>query len=273
MKLNSYEINSLKDIKRWEKEKHGGIHKKILDISSKPVNYLVQKIGHQKFHRIETAIEQTITRLLFASSYTVRREKLLKRARQHGVIMESLAELGTCDLQLLDNLNRKHIRFHKSAGTIQGAILGLGGAVLSTADLTTLLVQDFHMVQEIAYNHAFDPNDAIEKEIILRIIEVGFGSSQIKFKALKEIEALAKIQHVRGTVVVDQKGVSVLGAKTLQDSIQSITINILLRLMRRAVPIVTVVVSAHSNYEIMAYSSKIARMVYRKRFLERKREL
>jgi len=273
MKLSPYETNSLKDIKRWEKERHGGIHKKILDVSSKPVNFIIEKIGHKRFKAIETALEKTITHLLFVSTFTLKSKKLLKRVQRHGIMVDSLSELSTCDLMLLDNLNTRHIRFHKSAGTLQGALLGLGGATTSAADLTTLLVQNFHMVQEIAYNYAFNPNDNIEKQIILRIIEVGFGSSEIKFKALKEIRALAKIQTKNGTVSIIQKGVSVVGAKALQESIEDITVNIILRLMRRSVPIVSVATSAHSNYEIMSNSGIIASMVYKRRFIERKNKL
>jgi len=43
MKLSKYEINSLKEIEKWEKAKHGGFHKKILDVTSKPVDYLIKK--------------------------------------------------------------------------------------------------------------------------------------------------------------------------------------------------------------------------------------
>ena len=72
----------------------------------------------------------------------------------------------------------------KKASAIQGAAAGLGGVLTATVDLTAVLVQDFHMIQEIAFCYGYDPNGIVEKEIILRIIEIGVGGSDIKFKAL-----------------------------------------------------------------------------------------
>ena len=129
------------------------------------------------------------------------------------------------------------------------------------------------MIQEISYCYGYEPNDIIEKEIILRIIQAALGGSDVKFKALEEIGALKKILSQKGqsdASDIAAKGVSVLGAKALEEAIQSIVVSLLGRLLRRALPIVAVLVSAHSNHEIIEHSGETAFMVYRKRFLERK---
>jgi len=48
VELNEYESKGLEEINKWEKEKHGGFHKKILDVISKPVDYIIKKIGTGK---------------------------------------------------------------------------------------------------------------------------------------------------------------------------------------------------------------------------------
>lgn len=271
MRLNAYESKSLKQIKKWEKEKHKGFHKKLLDAASKPVDYLIKKIGPERFKKFEDAIEKTVKNLIHTSKYTVDPRTLLKRAHDHGIKIKDLSELKICNLELLDNCNRKNINFHEKAAAIQGAVLGLGGALVAVADLTLILVQDFHMIQEIAFCYGYDPNDMIEKEIILRVIEAAIGDSKIKFKALREIESLKNIKKKRLKKRVSKKGVSLLGAKALEEYVEDLTVTLLVRLLPRALPVVSMAVSAHSNHEIMEHSGNTAFMVYRKRFIERKR--
>lgn len=273
MKLNRYERNSLEEISKWEKEKHRGFHKKILDATSKPVDYLTRKIGPKKLRALENTIEKTVKNLLYTATYTVNPEELIKRAHAHGIIIKDLSKLKRCDLSLLDNCNRKHINFHERASAIQGAAAGLGGVLVVTVDLTAVLVQAFHMIQEIAFCYGYDPNDIIEKAIILRIVEIGAGGSEIKFKALEEIELLRKIESETREKTTSKKGVTVLGSKALEEYVEHLTTNLLVRLVPRALPVVSMVVSAHSNHEIMEYSGQAAFMVYRKRFLERKKEM
>jgi len=272
VKLSEYEIKSLREIKKWEKEQHKGIHKKILDATSRPVDYVVRKIGPEKLRKFESAIEKTVKNLLSTATCTVDPEELIKRAHAHGVKIKSLSGLKKCDLALLDECNRKHIKFHERAGAIQGAAAGLGGILTATVDLTAVLIQDFHMIQEIVFCYGYEPNNIIEKEIILRIMEIGIGGSDIKFKALKEIDILKKIKN-KTEKKTTKKGVAVLGSKALEEYIEHLTASLIVRLVPRVLPVVSMVVSSHSNHEIMEHSGQAAFMVCRKRFIERKKKI
>lgn len=273
MKLSAFELKSMREIKKWEKEKHHGFHKKVLDVTSKPVEYLIEKIGSDKFTNFEKTVSATIQALLTTARYTIDPQVLIKRARDHGLMITSLSELKTCDLEILDKCNKENINFHEKAAAIQGAVLGLGGAFVAIADLTAVLVQDFHMLQEIAFCYSYDPNDLFEKEIILRVIEAAIGGSDVKFKALKEIEQLKRIKARKKKTKASKQGTSVLGSKALEEYVESLTVALLVRLIPRALPVISMVVSAHSNHEIMEHSGNTAFMVYRKRYIERKKEL
>lgn len=270
MKLTAYELKSLKEIEGWETERHHGFHKKILDVTSRPVDYLVQKIGPEKFRGFEKNVESTIRTLLTTATYTVDPQVLIKRAQDHGLNIQRLSQLKTCDLGVLDRCNRENINFHERAAAIQGAVLGLGGAFVAVADLTAVLIQDFHMIQEIAFCYSFNPNDRIEKEIILRVIEAGIGGSDVKFRCLKEIAQLKRIRARKRKIKAGEKGVSVLGAKALEEYVETLTVALLVRLIPRALPVISMVVSAHSNHEIMEHTGNAAFMIYRKRYIERK---
>ena len=63
------------------------------------------------------------------------------------------------------------------------------------------------------------------------------------------------------------------GVLALEEYIESLTVAMLVRLMPRTLPVVSIVVSAHSNHEIIEQSGETAFMVYRKRFIERKRDI
>ena len=273
MEISEFETISLKEITKWEKDKHKGFHKQVLDATSRPIDYLIGKIGPEKIKKFENAVEKTIKNLISASTYTVDPEELIKRAHAHGVMIKDLSELKKCDLKLLDECNRKQINFHEKAGAIQGAVAGLGGVLTATVDLTAILVQDFHMIQEIVFCYGYDPNDIIEKEIMLRIIEIGVGGSEIKFKALKEIGSLKRIKSKSPSQTTAKKGVSVLGSKALENYIEHLSAALIVRLVPRALPVVSMVVSAHSNHEIIEHSGQAAFMVYRKRFIERKKKI
>ncbi|MFC1734940.1 EcsC family protein [Candidatus Hydrogenedentota bacterium] len=273
MKLSEYEVKALEEIAKWEKTKYEGLHKRILDMTSKPVDAIIKKVGKKRFSVFEKAIGRTVRRLLDASTHTIEPEELVKRARSHGIMIKDIFEIRECDLELIDKCNRKNINFHEKAAAVQGAAAGLGGGLVATADITAVLIQDFHMIQEIAFCHAYDPNTTAEKQIILHIIEGALGGSEMKFEALEEIEALARVEDESDVDVTTRKGVPVLSAKALEDFIEHLASILIVRLVPRAIPILSMVVSAHSNHEIMEHSGNMAFMVYRKRFIERKRKL
>jgi len=275
MELTKYEKLSLMRVNKWEKEKYGGGRKRILDAVSKPVDYIIKKIGPDKFRYFESAIEAAANKMLYASTYSVNEKELIKRAHKNGIMIEDLSELKTVNFKLIDDCNKKHIKMHERASAVQGAVAGIGGALIAMADLTAILLQVFHLLQEIASCYAYDPNDIVEKNIILRIMEAGLGSSENKFKALQEIEMLKKIESHGEETQISKKMVSVLGAKTMKESIENLSVSLLTRLIPRTLPIplVTMAISAHSNHEIMEHTGEAAFMVYRKRFIERKMEL
>ncbi len=273
MTLSEYEQHALVEIKTWEKRGHRGFHKKFLDLISKPIGFIVDGVGHDRLKALEAAIATAIDRLLNASTYTVELDELVERAHSHGMMIKNVSELRACDLQVLDKCNRESINFHKRAATIQGAVAGLGGGLVATADITAVLIQDFHLIQEIAFCYAFDPGTPIEKQIVLRIIEGAIGASNIKRKALEEIEILSQLERAGDQNIIAEKNVSIVGSKALEEVAEHLAARFVVMLVPRTLPVISVAVSAHSNRELIEHSGEMAFMVYRKRFVERKMAL
>ena len=274
MKLTNYEKLSLIRINKWEERSHGSIEKKILDGVSKPIDYIMKKIGREKFNLFEKAIEAAVNKMMNVSTYSVNSKELLKRAHKNGIMIDDLSELITVNFKKLDDCNMKHIKFHGRASAAQGAVAGIAGPLAAPADLTAVLFQAFHLIQEIAFCYGYDPNGMVEKHILLRIMEVSIGSSESKFKALQEIETLTNIEKDVDQHQVSKKSVSIVSAKAVQEQIVTLSVGMITRMIPRAIPIplITMAISAHSDHEIMEHSGEAAFMVYRKRFIERKME-
>ncbi len=261
-----YEIRSLITIQQWEKERYTGIQKKFQDTISLPIDYMLKKIGEDKFSSIEKAIRILVEKMLYASRFTVDPQRIIQKASQHGVELKDISDLKTISLKLLDECNEKEINFHRKTAALHGAVAGIGGELLATVDLTTLLLQDFHMIQNIAYCYGFDPDDLIEKQIILRIIEGGIGGSDVKFKILQDIDLLKKEQDKES-----YQGITVVSTKFIDRYAKRLAVSMVARIISCSIPILAMAVSAHSNRDIINQSSETALMVYRKRFIERKR--
>ncbi len=93
MKLNKYEIASLNEIEAWEKQKRKGFKSKMFDLISGPVDYVIKKIGSETMEKLENAVEATVKKLVYASSYTLNTEDLLKKAHAHGVKIKDFSGL------------------------------------------------------------------------------------------------------------------------------------------------------------------------------------
>jgi hypothetical protein len=56
MELTNYEKLSLVRINKWEERNHGSIEKKILDGVSRPIDYIMKKIGRGCFYGFQEEI-------------------------------------------------------------------------------------------------------------------------------------------------------------------------------------------------------------------------
>ncbi len=127
------------------------------------------------------------------------------------------------------------------------------------------------MVQEIAFSYGFDPNETIEKEIILRIIEIVLGGSDIKFRALGEIEQLILEKQEEKGSETSKKSVHIIGARSLEKYTKDLTVALVVRLAPRSLPLISIGFSAYINHQLMNASANAGFMVYRQRFILRKK--
>ena len=268
--ITYYEALSLQAITQWEQRGHTGLNKRLLDLASKPIGSAISVLEPETIHAVENIVHRGVQRLLHGSQFSMDANKLVKRARAQGIRLRGFDDIKRISLMALDRCNRRHVKIHGRGACLIGAVAGLGGPLLAAADLTALLWTNFHLIQEVAFCYGFDPNDAVEKQIMLRVLLAGFGSSEMKAKALEEIEALeARLELQRSGA----DHVSLLGSRALASYVEHLTVALLTRIVPHALPVVSVVLAAHNNHETVNQIGRTAFMVYRRRFVERKRAL
>ena len=64
-----------------------------------------------------------------------------------------------------------------------------------------------------------------------------------------------------------------LGSRAVADYAEQVTLSLLMRLLPHALPVVSVVLAAHHNHGLVHQVGRTGFMVFRKRFVERKRTL
>jgi hypothetical protein len=231
--------------------------------------------GRQRATALERGVSTAIHELITMSAHTIRPEELKRRAAKHGVRIEDVSDLRRCDLRLLDRCNRDNIDVHALTSTAQGALLGLAGAILAPADLAVVLGTTFHLMQETSSCHGFDPDDPIEKEIMLHLLEIGVGAPDHKKRALAAIDdLLARARAGEETgVLLEGDRLNLFASKALAEYLQHLTIALGCRLLAHCLPVVSVITGAKSNHEFVSDCGEAAFMVYRKMFLMRKRWL
>ena len=275
MELSGYEILTERRIAHWEETPAGGLPRKLQAYLTRPVEDLIGAFGHKQTLLVERAVTHVIHDLISASAYTIRPEELLKRAQRLGIRLQHFSEIKTCDLRLLDRCNRQNIDLHALTSTVQGALMGLAGPVLAPADLVVVLGTTFHLMQEISSCHGFHPDDPMEKEIMLHILEMGIGPPEQKERALSAIEELKARARAGDTsgVLLDGGHLNVFASKALSEFIQNLTVSLGCRILAHCLPVLSMITGAHSNHELVSDCGLSAFMVYRKLFLERKRTL
>ncbi len=266
--LKKYEIIAYKAILQWEAKKEN-LPRKIIGSAAYPFNYVLAKIGQHNFETIEKVVAGTVDSLYRVAEMTVSQKRLLARLQKNGFILDDYAELKHGYLKPIDQFTRKSLHIHSASAVIQGGLAGFSGELLAPVDLSALLVRVFNMVQNIAFCYGFETTDPIEKQIMLCIIIIALSRSSVKNKILSEIAELREKQQS----TMGPHYTQMLTSRASDKIVKKLAASLILRLFSRSVPIVSIVISAHSNYEIMSSSSDAAFMVYRKHFIERKKRL
>ena len=276
MELTDYEWNVREQIEIWRNRKP--------DLISVALNAIAQPLGWLASRAVPIAAQQAAERAVLgflemmkdASYWTYSDAAILARAKKLGIAAETLADLQTAELPLLDKLARKHFTQNKLASALEGAGCGLGGLALIAADIPALFAVSLRAAQQIGASYGFDMKDPDLRPIVYHVFNAGVAaSSAAKSAALADmrIAALAFAKNWTYKEVAEKTQTGVV-AKLLKEATKTlprkIADNVTKRKLAQIVPIVGSAVGAGFNYWFLANITESAFMLFRELYLDRK---
>ena len=283
MKLSEREKQELKNVEKWEKEfiekKENGflakVNKFFSNSFSKAADKIVPKKSNKIFHKVLAAVETAIAGCMDAGQdivkFTYDKNKAVKKFKKRGI--KSLDDLYKIDVMELDKLSRRVVLSNKITGFIEGFAFGLGNITAAIADIPVFFSLTFRVMQQIAANYGYDPEDSREKLFMVKLMSFGTAiKSSGKLTIQAELQTL-KVGIKRYTF---KKLQEMGGRYSVVITARSIGKNVGLRLTKKTllkgIPILGGAFGGFFNYGFIKNMADITNMMYKKRFLEDKIE-
>lgn len=126
-------------------------------------------------------------------------------ARKGGLDLDSFIDLRQQDLKVCDRLLKFNTLTWRSAGALEGGVMGLlamvpvaGIPAAITADILIIQVLSTSIASRIAYSYGFDAKDPDEQIFIQRLVRRSFMAQAAKAEPLREAARAA--EAIRGRV-------------------------------------------------------------------------
>lgn len=209
-------------------------------------------------------------------------ESVEKLVRKRGLELASFAELRQQDLKVCDRLLTFNTLTWRTAGAIEGGIMGLlamvpvaGIPVAMTADILVVQVMSTSIAARIAYSYGYDAKDPGEQIFIQRLVRRSFITQAAKVKPIHETARAAeavsgrvrwseKLRQDHRLLAAIEKLMQQLGPAGSRVSVQDVA---------KAVPVVGVLIGAGVNSAVLGRVAADGRRYCQTRFLCDKYEL
>jgi len=268
MRLSDYERSVQREIEKWQ---HGdaSLVAQAMNWAMAPMDWVVNRIvPDEVIDAVDKAISQFLSLLNDASAWTYDTTEVLGAAASRGVEAESISDLQTADLEILDELAKSYFNENALLAAVEGGGTGLGGAVLIAADIPLLFGINLRLIQQIGASYGFDVSGPAYGPLVLSIFNVAAaGTRESKNESLREITvaaaAIAQESDYKGRV-----------SGTFRDQNRhlprEIAKNIGGRKIAQLIPIAGAAIGAGINYWFTTETAETAFMLFRALYIERK---
>lgn len=245
-----------RETKLLEKKKIKFIEEKLAPIQGKIENKVPKKLQQT----LESAFESGF-KLVFEKGVGII-EKSYNKEEKHASfdINHYTVQRQTTNKNInkLDKTVRKSIMLNQVVTTVEGGVLGVLG--IGLPDIPILIGMLLKNIYEMSLSYGFDYTEDKEKLYILYLICVGITKQEVQAEYSTYLDELAKGQIHLGEGAYNIDAVIKETAHRLAEAM-------LVAKFVQGLPIVGVV-GGISNYTIMKDISKMARVKYKKRYLE-----
>ena len=197
MRLTPYERDVQREIEKWQ---HGdsSFVMQAVNWAMQPVDWVVRQVVSPDLEdQAGAAVEQLLSMLNDASSWTYDSAGLLEKARREGLDVARIEDLREVPLETLDPLARGLFSEHAVMAAVEGGGAGLGGIVFIAADIPLLFTINLRLIQQIGAIYGFPVQGPEYRPLVLSIFNVAAsGGKEAKNAALREVSvAAAAVAH------------------------------------------------------------------------------
>lgn len=222
------------------------------------------------------AVEGALDGLRDASRNTYSVEYIIRDARARGLDVSRIEALRAQDMEALDQLARRYFSSNKLMAAAEGALVGMGGAMLIPADVPALFGLAFRTIQQIGSAYGFDMSNPAMRPVVLSVLSASSAaSSAAKAQVLLDMKVAAAAFATKTTYERVAK-ISATGAaakalkKATEHLPRRIALNVTKRKLAQTIPYLGAAVGAGFNYWFLSSTAEAAYMVFRELHLQEK---
>ena len=261
--LSDYEKKALTQIEAYFRSTEDGLLGRLSKTLFKPVEIVAERLIPDKI--LEGAgkgVEALLKGIASVTDQTVNVDGILVRAREH-VEIDSLAQLRTQKLELLDDLAAGVRSQHELMAALEGAGCGLGGIALLAADIPLLLGVTLRIVRQVSMCYGVDPFSPGEGVISYKVFELACGGTRDRYAQLLEIETLKDELDGLEPQRRAEKAAVLASLIVSREAVKHVVSLLLSRKLFQAIPVAGAAVGAGFNYLFVSDVGEVAAQVYR----------
>ncbi len=199
------------------------------------------------------------------------RDRILSAARIFNEDIETIQDIKRLSADQIQYIAKQQIARHRMYAFAQGGVSGMGGAVLTAADLPALTLINLRLVQLIAMCYGYEVNTPKEMMISLKAFHAGAMPQRLHYRGFEELKE-----------VIGDSGQSYFfdGDDALTDSswferpvkqvMKYMAVGLFRKKKVQGLPVVSMAIAAGSNYAMTKRVSEFAHHFYKHRYLQEK---
>ena len=201
------------------------------------------------------------------------RERILSSARIFDENVETIDDLKLLKVDQLKYIAQQQIGRHRLYSFSQGAITGMGGALLIASDLPVITVINLRLVQLIAMSYGYEVNTPKEMMISLKVFHAGTLPKRLQKYKLDELkECIVETDQLYFYDGEEAIADYTWFEQPLKQIMKYIAISAFKKKKVQGLSILSMCIGAGSNYALTREVSEFAHHFYQYRYFKEKNQ-
>lgn len=268
MTLSSYEKKAQEEVEAYFRSAEDGLLGRVSKTFFKPVEVFAERLVPDAVLEVAgNGVEAALKGIHAVSDRTLDVDAVLREARKHVEVVDSLADLRRQDLRVCDKVAEEVASRHGLVAALEGAGCGAGGLALLAADIPLLFGVAMRVVRQLGAAYGVDPFAPGEGVIALKVFELACGGTRDRYAELLQLDALKDELDGLEPQKRAEKAAVLATMIVSREFVKRVVSMLVSRKLLQTVPIVGAAVGAGFNYLFVSDVAETARQVHRRRHL------